>query len=77
MGPTVIPYGVGKGDSDRGVVQIPLEFTVSETVEFIKAIVTREQPLDSQPDELLPSSTPARELHEEDQAYEPQLGSKG
>lgn len=40
VGPSVIPYGVGKEETQRGVVQIPEHFTVGQTVEFIKTIAT-------------------------------------
>lgn len=39
-GPSVIPFGVGEGNLENGVVQIPLRYTVGETVDFIRTIAT-------------------------------------
>lgn len=39
-GPSVIPFGVGEGRLESGVVQIPLRFTVGQTVDFIRTIAT-------------------------------------
>lgn len=38
--PSVIPFGVGEGRLENGVVQIPLHYTVGETVDFIRTIAT-------------------------------------
>ncbi|CBJ31161.1 divalent cation transporter, carboxyterminus [Ectocarpus siliculosus] len=37
---SVIPFGVGEGRYGGGVVQIPLHFSVGETVDFIRTIAT-------------------------------------
>ena len=39
-GPSVIPFGVGEGRLENGVVQIPLHYTIGETVDFIRTIAT-------------------------------------
>ncbi len=39
-GPSVIPFGVGEGRQENGVVQIPLHYTVGDTVDFIRTIAT-------------------------------------
>lgn len=36
--PSVIPCGVSEDSLDKGVVQIPLQFTVGKTVEFIRSV---------------------------------------
>ncbi|CAM9740529.1 unnamed protein product [Ascophyllum nodosum] len=41
--PSVIPCGVSGDNLDMGVVQIPLRFTVGETVKFIRAVATEDQ----------------------------------
>ncbi|CAM9764307.1 unnamed protein product [Pylaiella littoralis] len=39
-GPSVIPFGVGEGRLESGVVQVPLHHTVADTVDFIRTIAT-------------------------------------
>lgn len=39
-GPSVIPFGVGEGRLQSGVVQIPVRYTVGETVDFIRTVAT-------------------------------------
>lgn len=39
-GPSVIPFGVGEGRLENGVVQVPLHHTVGDTVDFIRTIAT-------------------------------------
>lgn len=36
----MIPFGVGEGRQESGVVQIPLHYTVGDTVDFIRTIAT-------------------------------------
>lgn len=36
----MIPFGMGQGNLESGVVQIPLSFTVGETVDFIRTVAT-------------------------------------
>ena len=40
-GPSVIPFGFSEGTSvQSGVVQIPLRYTVGDTVDFIRSVAT-------------------------------------
>eukprot|EP00904_Undaria_pinnatifida_P014274 jgi/Undpi1/9978/HiC_scaffold_28.g12432.m1 len=39
-GPSVIPFGMTEGTLQSGVVQIPLRYTVGETVDFIRSVST-------------------------------------
>lgn len=48
-GPSVIPYGMSDRKTKRVVVQIPLEFTVMQTVDFIRAVSTADREGKSSP----------------------------
>lgn len=41
--PSLIPYGMGQDQTQRGVVQIPLHYSVRQTVDFVRAVFTRDR----------------------------------